>query len=506
MIKMRRRRPKHRQPSSLAAIPHSEPFILPASRFELIHSSQVEQIHEASLSILARTGVVFNEATAVDHFRRAGARVEGNRVYLDRDLIEHCLATTPAGYTLYARNPAHNVTIGGHHCAVMPGGGPPYVRDLAGVRRPGTLADLANFARLSQLSPEVHVVARKAVEAQDVPVAIRHLACWRSVLTLTDKPAQSGFAGGRAEAEDALHMLAIVFGGEAAIDGRPVAHCSVNANSPLVYDTPMLESLLLFAGYGQPVLISPFVMAGVTGPTTLAGALAQHNAEVLAGVALTQLVRPGTPVLYGTASSNVDMRNAAPAIGSPESAVSIAVCAQLARHYGLPCRGGGALTDSPIPDGQSNYERMFTLLTSVLSGVNFLMHGLGILESYLTLSYEQFVMDLELLGMVRRLVQPLDISPETLALDTIHAVGPGGHFLDAGHTMQHYREAHFLPHISLRRPYEQWQAEGARDATQRANERCRQMLAGYVQPEMETTVADQLHDFIEHRKVQQLSY
>jgi trimethylamine--corrinoid protein Co-methyltransferase len=199
------------------------------------------------------------------------------------------------------------------------------------------------------------------------------------------------------------------------------------------------------------------------------------------------------------------MRNAAPAIGSPESAVSIAVCAQLARHYGLPCRGGGALTDSPIPDGQSNYERMFTLLTSVLSGVNFLMHGLGILESYLTLSYEQFVMDLELLGMVRRLAQPLDISPETLALDTIHAVGPGGHFLDARHTMQHYRDAHFLPHISLRRPYEQWQTEGARDATQRANERCRQMLESYVPPEMDAAVASQLYDFVERRKDQLLS-
>jgi trimethylamine--corrinoid protein Co-methyltransferase len=264
----------------------------------------------------------------------------------------------------------------------------------------------------------------------------------------------------------------------------------------------MIESLLAFARYGQPVVVSSFVMAGVTGPTTLAGALAQHNAEVLAGIALTQLVRPGTPVLYGTASSNVDLRNANPAIGSPESALSIAVCTQLARHYHLPCRGGGALTDSPLPDAQSNYERMFTLLISVLSGVNFLMHGLGILESYLTLSYEQFVVDLDLIRMIRHLSWPLDISPETLALDTIDAVGPGGHFLEEAHTIRHYRTAHFIPNISLRQLYAQWEAEGSKDATQRANERCREMLDSYVQPPLATGVEDQLHDFVERRKAQ----
>lgn len=473
---------------------------LPPTPFNLLPPFQIEQIHEASLSILARTGVVFKSETAVDYFRGAGARVAGNRVYLDRDLIAHCLATAPAQYTLRARQPAHNVTIGGSYGAVMPGGGPVYVHDLEGKRRPGTLADVADFARLSQMSADIHVVARKAVEAQDVAVAVRHLECWHTVLTLTDKPVQSGFVGGRAEAEDVLQMLAIVYGSEAALVDTPVMHCSVNANSPLVYDQPMLESLLLFAKYGQPVLITPFVMAGVTGPTTLAGALAQHNAEVLAGLALTQLVRPGTPVLYGTATSNVDMRTGAPAIGSPESAVSIAVCAQLARHYGLPCRGGGALTDSPVPDAQSNYERMFTLLTSVLSGMHFLMHGLGILESYLTMSYEQFVIDLDLIAMVRHLVQPLVVSAETLALDAIGKVGPGGHFLDARHTLQHYREAHFIPRVSLRQSYEQWQEGGAKEAGQRANTRCRELLDSYVPPAVASGVAAELDNFVEHRK------
>ena len=308
----------------------------------LLSEGQIEQLHEASLEILSRTGIIFDEPQALTYFRKAGARVDGNRVFIESELIENCLASTPAKYELRARNPENSVIIGGDTCAVMPGGGPPFVRDLDGQRRPGTLADVQNFARLSAMSPEVQVMARKSVEAQDIDPAIRHLVCWQAILTLTDKPGQSGFPGGRKEAEDVLQMLAIAFGSESAINETPVAHCSVNVNSPLLYDQPMLESLILFAKYGQPVLISSFVMAGITGPATLAGTLAQHNAEVLAGLVLSQLVRPGTPVIYGTATSNIDMRNAAPAIGSPESAISIAICSQLARHYGIPSRGGGA--------------------------------------------------------------------------------------------------------------------------------------------------------------------
>jgi len=478
----------------------SRPIVHSLRPLDFLSPGQVEQIHAASLQILAHTGVRFNNEDALAHFRAAGARIEDDRALLDEALLGRCLQSAPNRYTLRARNPDHDVTIGGNACAVMPAGGPPYVLDLEGQRRPGTLADVEAFTRLSAMAPEVQVIARKVVEAQDVPPDLRHLDCWLAALTLADKPVQSGFVGGRAEAEDALQMLAILFGGEDQIDGVPVAHCSVNVNSPLSYDRPMLESLLAFARYGQPVLVSPFVMAGVSGPTTLAGALAQHHAEVLAGVALTQLVRPGTPVLYGTATSNVDMRTGAPAIGSPESALSIAACAQLARHVGLPCRGGGALTDSAVPDAQSHYERTMTALITVLSGVHFMMHGVGLLESYLTVSYEQFVLDLELLAMLRHLLQPLDVSAETLALGAIDAVGPGGYFLDAEHTMRHFRDAHFLPNISRRQRYEEWQADGGRDARQRANERCRRLLAKYRQPNLPSDVAGRLHDFVRRRK------
>ena len=495
---MRNRRRRRETPQAPAPS-SSQTFRLPERPFQLLDPSQIEQIHHASLQILEKTGVLFRSDEAVAHFRAAGARIEGQRVYLDSALVAECIERAPGEYTLVARNPQNSMLIGGRSCAVMPGGGPANTLDLDGIRRPGTLADVENFAKLSQMSPHVHVMARKAVEAQDVPAAIRHLVCWQSVLTLTDKPAQSGFVNGQKEAEDVLEMLAIVFGGEGGIDGRPVAHCSVNANSPLLYDAPMLESLLLFARYGQPILITPFVMAGVTGPTTLAGSLAQHNAEVLAGLALVQLVRPGTPVLYGTATSNIDMRNANPAIGSPESVQSIAICAQLSRLYNLPCRGGGALTDSPMPDAQSNYERAFTLQMSLMSGIHFMMHGLGILESYLTLSYVQFVIDLELLAMQRTLLSPIEISDETLALGTIDEVGPGGYFLEAAHTMTHYRQAHFLPQISLRQPYEQWEKAGSQDAVQRATVRCRELLESYQKPQIDSTIEDALREFVAER-------
>ncbi len=494
----RTKRRERDQAESIGAS-RSTPITARLKKLDLLPPAQVERIHEASLQILNRTGVVFRSDEAVSYFRQAGSRVEGERVFIEESLVSQALDSAPASYTLKARTPQNSVTIGGDHCAVMPGGGPPFVRGLDGVRRSGALADVEKITRVCAMSPEIHVVGRKPVEAQDVPVGTRHLHCWRTILTLADKPVQSGFVNGKEESMDALEMLAIVFGGEDALRTQPVAHCSVNVNSPLVYDTPMVESLITFARYGQVNLISPFVMAGVSGPTTIAGALAQQNAEVLAGIVLTQLVKPGVPVLYGTASSNLDMRTGAPAIGSPESAICIAACAQLARKYKLPCRGGGALTDSPLPDAQSNYERMFTLLTSVLSGVNYLMHGAGILESYLTLSYEQLMLDMEQIAMVRRLVEGIEVTDESLALDVIDDVGPGGMFLDAGHTLRHYKDAFFSPRIGVRQSFEQWQAGGAEDVLARAKSQCAAMLESYREPALESSIRGELDAFVERR-------
>lgn len=494
-----RKKRAERERAAESGASRSIPIVVRSGRLDILKTADVRRIHDASLEILQRTGVEFRSDEAVGHFRSAGAKVDGQRVFIDSALLEHALRTAPREYTLRARNGENDVRIGKGRCAVMPGGGPAFVRDLDGTRRAGRLADVEQCFRLCAMSPEIHVVGRKPVEAQDIPPEVRHLHCWRAALALADKPVQSGFVNGLAEATDALEMLSLVFGGEEALRNSPSSHCSVNVNSPLVYDSPMVESLMAFAAFGQANVISPFVMAGVSGPTTIAGALAQQNAEVLAGVVLTQLVNPGAPVVYGTATSNLDMRTGAPAIGSPESAICIAACAQLARRYGLPCRGGGALTDSPVPDAQSNYERMFTLLVSVLSGINYMMHGAGILESYLTFSFEQFMLDLDQIAMVRSLVAGIDVDDDSLALDTINEVGPGGFFLDAGHTMRHYRDAFFIPRTGVRESFEQWQAGGGKDAVARGRDRCREMLEAWSISELDGAVLGQLDDFVDKR-------
>ncbi len=499
---MARRRGRDRRLAEDAA-PAAQPprqIINRHPKLALMSDDQVATIHAASLRILETTGVVFREERAIAAFRKAGAGVDGERVRLGGDLIDAALATAPDTYTMAAREPGFDVTVGGDHLAVMPAGGAPFIYDLDRQRRPGNLDDLAMLVKLAHLSPAINVVGRKMIEAQDVPPPTRHLPCWQTCLTLSSKPVQSGFVHGGYEARDVIEMLAIVFGDEDAVRTTPRAQTNVNVNSPLLFDRAMTEALMVFAEWGQPVQVSPFVMAGVSGPSTMAGALAQHNAEILAGVVLTQLIRPGTPVLYGSATSNVDLRSGAPAIGSPESAFAVAASTQLARFHGLPSRAGGALTDSPVPDLQSACERAMTLTTTVLSGVNFIMHGAGILESYLTVSPAQFLMDCEMLDSLAVMTGVLEVNDDTLALDAIDAVGPGGMFLASEHTQSRFRDVHFLPDIAVRQGYEQWEAEGSRDALDRAEDRCRGLLDSYIAPEMDETVRAELDAFVARRQ------
>ena len=465
----------------------------------VLSDADLERIHQAALGILERSGIVFASDLALSHFRHSGARIDDHCVFLDRDTVESALDTAPSEYTLHGRGTHRSVHIGGTHWATMPGGSPAFIRTLDGIRRPGRLEDLKVLTRLANGAPGIHVLARKAIEPQDVDVPIRHLEAWRVVLSEGDKPVQSGFIGGAAEAEDALEMLAICHGGASQLQGRPVAQCSINVNSPRLYDQAMVESLITFANAGQAGLITPFVMAGVTGPITLAGALAQQHAEILAGVVLTQLVRPGAPVLYGAATSNVDMRSGAPATGSPEGALCIIASAQLARRVGLPVRAGGALTDSPVPDAQSQYERMFTLTVSALAGVNYVMHAAGILESYLTTSLEQFVLDLDMLDMVTNLMRGIPVDDATLALDTIHDVAAGGMFLDSTHTLERFHDIFFEPGIGRRQGFEQWQAAGSRDASERARDRMQELLDASTTTPMPADTAARLDDFVERR-------
>ena len=396
--------------------------------YEFLTKNQVEQVHDATMQILQEVGIDFRYPPALEILKKGGARVDGERVFFPAQLVEAQIKKAPAEFTLYARNSDCDVVIGGSHMAFIPGYGAPFVTDLDNGRREGALLDFENFVKLTQASPY-----------QDI--------CSGMVSILTSL-------------------------------------------TPLVYDERMLGAIIEYARAGQPQLISSLVIAGATGPTTLAGTLALQNAEILAGIVLTQLVREGTPVVFSGSSSNTEMRSGALSIGSPEMAVNAAATAQMARFYNLPVRGGGAVSDAKAPDAQAAYESMMSLLMAQVSRVNFVLHSAGILESYSCMSYEKFIIDDEICGMVKRIKKAYAVNPDTLALDVIKAVGPGG-------TFEHFRNEFFQPKISNRDNFDTWQAGGSQQILETANQKVKQILADYSPPDLPADEDKDLKRFIE---------
>jgi trimethylamine--corrinoid protein Co-methyltransferase len=337
------------------------------------------------------------------------------------------------------------------------------------------------------------------LEPQDVPVASRHLEKCYSQFTLSDK-AITGASHGREIATDYVNMAAIVFGSLEAIQRQPAFASVVNANSPLRFDERMLGGLITYARYGQPVIVTPFILAGAMSPVTIAAAIAQQNAEALAGIALTQLINPGVPVVYGGFTTNIDMQTGSPAFGTPEGALALFSGAQLARYYGLPYRGSGGLNNAKIPDAQAAYETQMTLWPAVMAHANIILHSAGWLEAGLVCSMEKFILDVEGLAVMQRFLAGLEINEATLALDSIAAVGPGGHHFGTDHTLARYRSEFYLPIVSDRQNYDAWQENGALDAAQRAHRVAKQLLAAYERPPLEPAVAEALADYVARRK------
>ncbi|MFQ5400576.1 MAG: trimethylamine methyltransferase family protein [Anaerolineae bacterium] len=473
----------------------------PLSPIEVLSAGQIEQIHDASMYILEEIGLDFLDDEALDLWAAAGAKADrhGRHVWLDRGLVLELVAQAPAEFTLQARNPAHSLTIGGNHINFATVGAAPYYSDLADGRRPGTLADYQRMVKLAQQCGPVHIVEGLMVEPQDVPVPWRNLEKAYSLLTLSDKTCTTA-AHGREVAGDYVNMAAIVYGGLEKIKQQPAFASNVNVNSPLRYDEQMLGALIIYARNGQPLIITPFILAGAMSPITMAAAIAQQNAEALAGIALTQLVNPGTPVVYGGFTTNMDMQTGSPAFGTPEGALALFCGAQLARRYGLPYRGSSGLTTAKTPDAQAAYETQMSLWPAVLAHANIVFHSAGWLESGLVCSLEKFILDVEGLAMMHRLLAGIDIRDETLALDAMAAVGPGGHHLGTPHTLARFREAFYLPIVSDRQNYESWQQNGGQDAAQRAHQVAQQLLAAYERPSLDTAVNEALRDYVERRK------
>jgi len=471
-------------------------------RWEVLRPDELEAIHLSSLRLLQEQGIELMAAEAVERFARAGAIVdrESGQVRLDGDMVMELVAKAPERFSLTPRNPEHAVALGGDNLVVGCVSGPPNCSDLAGGRRPGSYADACNLIRLYCALGVGHCLSASPVEALDLPAPTRHLDGYYANLTLSDRVFMAR-AIGRTRVEDALEMLALARGtGLEGLTQSPSLCAVISVNSPLRVDAEMIAGLTALSEHGQAPIVTPFTLMGAMTPVTLPAALMQQNAEALAMIAYSQLVRPGSPVVYGGFTSNVDLRSGAPAFGTPEYAYAVVAGGQLARRYRLPYRGSN-VNASNVVDAQSAYEAQNALWASLLGGVNFLHHGLGWLEGGLVASFEQMVLDAELIRMLGHLLSHRpEVNDQTLGLEAIREVGPGGHFFGAQHTIERYETAFYQPLLSDWRNYESWKEAGAHTATQRAAEIATQLIAAYEPPPIDPGVDEALRAFVARRK------
>jgi trimethylamine--corrinoid protein Co-methyltransferase len=461
--------------------------------------SDLMQIHDASVDILGRVGVAFNHEEALNIFKAKGFKVDGKTVFMDESKIRQALASIPPHFILSARNPQKSVQIDIKNFVAAPGYGAPYISTSTGHRRKGTLQDYENFCRLIHTSKQIDVNGYLMVEPRDRPSKLAYLDMMLSNIVLCDKPFMCSTASKQA-VEDSLEMAAIVFGGRQNIQDRPVVIGLINSRSPLQFGQEMTGSLIALARCGQPCMVTSVIMSGMSGPVNLAGALALQNAEVLAGLTLTQLVRAGTPLIYGSASAPIDMKTGAMAIGAPELSIIISATTQMARFYNLPSRCGGGLTDAHIPDAQAAVESAFSLLAAVSKGVNFILHACGILSSYMCMSFEKFVLDEEALAMIRRMTVPFEVSDDTLSLSAIEKVGIGGQFLTQPKTLELCWSEFFIPEIMKRKNYPKWRDGGSQRVDEIASDVVHRRFSEYRKPDLDPVLASRLSAFVTQRK------
>jgi trimethylamine--corrinoid protein Co-methyltransferase len=451
-------------------------------------------------TILQEVGIEFrDEPEALELWKKAGADVKGTRIKFPRGLARSIVQkSAPSQYIQHARNPERNVQIGGNATVFAPVYGPPFVRDLDNGRRYATIADFQNFVKLAYMSPSIHHSGGTVCEPVDLPVNKRHLDMVYSHIKLSDKPFM-GSVTAPERAEDTVEMAKILYGAD-FVAKNTVLTSLINANSPMVWDGTMLGAMKVYARNNQACITTPFILAGAMSPVTAAGTIAQVLAEVLAGAATAQLYNPGAPVIFGVFASSISMQSGAPTFGTPEPTLVSLACAQLARRLGLPFRTGGSLCGSKIADAQAAYESAQTLLPTLQAGTNFVLHGAGWLEGGLSAGYEKFVMDADQLGMMQTLAKGVDLSENGQALDAIREVGPGSHFLGCSHTQANFETAFYRSSIADNNSFEQWEAEGAQDAAQRANKLFKRMLADYEAPALDPAIDEALKEFIAKKK------
>ncbi len=496
-----RRRQGRREQKTIAQIQAVTPLINTLPVTEVLSAEGVETIHQASMRLLKETGIlIIDYPPALQTFQENGAKVEGEMVWLDEDILMNFVQQAPSTFTQLARNPANNLPIGGHHTVFAPVYGPPFVSDRDQGRRQATLTDFENFVKLTYLSPELHQAGGTLVEPNDIDVAERHLDMLLAHITYNDK----GFMGSVTHADnarDTVTLSEILFGAE-AIRENPATVSLINASSPLRFDDRMFGALEVYARARQGVIVSPFIITGAMSPSTLAATLAQKNAEALFGICYAQMLNSGTPCIYGAFLANIDMKSGAPCFGTPENALTLYGGAQMARRYNLPYRSGGNFTASRIPDAQAGYESASTIWPTIQAGTNFVLHAAGWLEGGLISGYEKFILDVEILGMMARYVKGIRLTEDDFAWDAFAEVGPGGHFLGAEHTLRHYDTAFYQHQVFNMDNYEKWEEEGSEDTYQKANKLWKQKLKDYEAPTLDEAIAEELKAFVTHRRTE----
>lgn len=468
---------------------------------DILHPEALEIIETNAETVLEEIGVNFLEnPAALARWREAGADVRGERVHIPRGLARKLCQTAPATFTQLARNPDRSVDIGGNNLVLAPVYGPPFVRDLDGGRRYGTIADFQNFVRLGYMSKWVQHSGGTLCEPTDIPANKRHLDMLLAHMTLSDKP----FMGSVTEPERARHsveMAEILFGKD-VVDQNTVLTSLININSPLTFDRVMMGALEVYAASNQACIVSPFIVGGAMAPVTVTGTLTQILAEAMAGIAYSQLVRPGAPVIFGAFVTSIDMNSGAPTFGTPEASQVLYGAGQLARRLGVPFRSGGAFCGSKLPDAQAGYETANSLNAALLGGVNFMLHACGWLEGGLVASFEKFVMDADQLGVLHRMARRIQTDEAAQAMDALREVGPGGHFLGCAHTQAHFRDAFWRSDVFDYNAFETWEENGSQDAMTLAAARVGKLLGDYQAPPLDIAIKDALEDYTARRKAE----
>ena len=467
--------------------------------FEVLNDEALEIIETNAESILEEIGVNFvSNPAALERWKAAGADVQGERVHIPRGLARDLIKTAPSSYVQHARNPERNVEVGGRNLILAPVYGPPFVRDAQGGRRYATMEDFRNFVKLGYMSKWLHHSGGTVCEPTDVAVNKRHLDMLHAHMTLSDKP----FMGSVTEpsrAQDSVDMCGVLFGKD-FVRENTVMTSLININSPMTFDDVMMGAMEVYAENNQACIVSPFIVGGAMAPVSVAGTLTQVLAEVLAGIAYNQLVRPGAPVIFGAFVASIDMNSGAPTFGTPEASLITYGAGQLARRLRLPYRSAGSFCGSKLPDAQAAYETANSLNMGLLAGVNFMLHACGWLEGGLVASFEKFVMDADQLGILHHLARGVEMDENAQALDAIREVGPGGHYLGCAHTQANFKSAFWKSDLLDYKPFETWVDEGSRDTQELASRRVEKLLAQYQQPSMDPAISEALDAFVAERK------